>query len=109
MPVSGSRLASRLSWLLPLAASAACSGADSQEPGFGSRVSSIAIPFPGAGNAGQSQLLLAGFTPNSCGVAGGAAQVVPPDHVTCYYSSVSAGTPMAFVEQVVETAQGQGL
>ncbi|HTB73949.1 MAG TPA: hypothetical protein VK762_11930 [Polyangiaceae bacterium] len=109
MPVSGSRFVSRLSWLLPLAASAACSGSHSQELGFGSRASSITIPFPGAGNAGQSQLLLAGFTPNSCGVAGGAAQVAPPDHVTCYYSSVSAGTPMAFVEQVVETAQGQGL
>jgi hypothetical protein len=113
MPVSGSRFVSRLSWLLPLAVSAACSGAHSQGslqgPGSGSRASSITIPFPGAGNAGQSQLLLAGFTPNSCGVAGGAAQVTPPDHVTCYYSSVSAAAPMAFVEQVVETAQGQGL
>ena len=81
-----------------------------------SRVSSITIPFPGAGAGGQSQLLLAGFTPNSCEVAGptssfdgGLTQVVPPDHVTCYYSSVSPSTPMAFLEQVVETAEGQGL
>src|ERR1700722_11014557 len=118
MLVSRSRLASRLSWLLPLAASAACSGGHTDgTPELGaSRVSSITIPFPGAGAGGQSQLLLAGFTPNSCEVAGptssfdgGLTQVVPPDHVTCYYSSVSPSTPMAFLEQVVETAEGQGL
>jgi hypothetical protein len=119
MLVSGSRFSSRLSWLIPLAVSAACSaGRAPGEPGPGaSRVSAITIPFPGSGNSGQSQLLLAGFAPNSCGVAGptanfdgGATVVTPPDHVTCYFNAtVSATTPMAFLEQVVETAQGQGL
>ncbi len=120
MLVSGFRF-SRLSWLMPLAVSAACSGrapgTSQQEPGAGaSRVSAITIPFPGSGHSGQSQLLLAGFTPNSCGVAGpsnfdgGATVVTPPDHVTCYFNStVSTTTPMAFLEQVVETAEGQGL
>jgi hypothetical protein len=60
--------------------------------------------------------LLSGFTPNACSVAGptasfdgGSMQVAGPDHITCYYSSVAPGTPMAFLEQVVETAEGQGL
>ncbi|HEX4446985.1 MAG TPA: hypothetical protein VH044_09620 [Polyangiaceae bacterium] len=108
---------------VPLVGLAACSAGNtttsstSGDPNPGkSTASALTIPFPGAGNAGQSQLLLAGFTPNACAVAGpsanfdgGAMQVAGPDHVTCYYSSVVPGTPMAFLEQVVETAQGQGL
>src|SRR3984957_12443721 len=74
----------------------------------------LSIPFPGAGNGGQAQVLLAGFTPNACTVAGpsasfdgGLVQVAGPDHVTCYFSSVSSA-PMAFLEQSVETGEGQG-
>jgi hypothetical protein len=118
MRVCGSCSVVRLSWSLPLLVSAACSGSHTTQGNAARavRVSSITIPFPGSGSGGQNQLLLAGFTPNSCSVAGPAAtldagpiQVTPPDHVTCYYSSVSPGTPMAFLEQVVETAEGQGL
>ncbi len=125
MVAFASRFISRFSWSLPLAGAIAGAGACSGVPTQGtsgtlragtSRTSALTIPFPGAGSAGQSQLLLAGFTPNACGVAGptanfdgGSMQVAGPDQITCYYSSVSPGTPMAFLEQVLETAEGQGL
>jgi hypothetical protein len=106
---------------LPLVALAACSGGHTtvveSDPGRGvSTSSALTIPFPGQGNGGQSLLLSAGFTPNACSVAGpsasfdgGAMQVTGPDQITCYYSSAVPGTPMAFLEQVVEVAEGQGL
>ena len=126
MVAFGSRSVSRLSWCLPFAGTLAgtlvggdaralrrkdprerCTRARREQRDHDS--------VPGIGNAGQSQLLLAGFTPNSCGVAGptanfdgGSMQVAGPDQITCYYSSVSPGTPMAFLEQVVETARVKG-
>ena len=123
MHAFGSKMRGSLGYWLPLAALAACSGntisstTSTEDPNPGkSTASALTIPFPGAGNAGQSQLLLAGFTPNACSVAGptasfdgGAVQVAGPDHITCYYSTVAPGTPMAFLEQVVETVEGQGL
>jgi hypothetical protein len=79
-------------------------------------VNSVTIPFPGAGSAGQNQTLSAGFTPNSCGVAGpvasfdgGAVQITGPEHLDCYYASAIPGTPAAFLERVVETAEDQSL
>jgi len=99
---------------------AACSGQASAPSSSLNRpekttAGTLSIPFPGAGNGGQAQVLLAGFTPNACTVAGpsasfdgGSVQVAGPDHVTCYFSSVSSA-PMAFLEQIVETAEGQGL
>ena len=106
---------------VPLVALAACSSGrtttvDNVPLHGGATASMLTIPFPGSGAGGQSQVLLAGFTPNTCAVAGpvasfdgGSMQVAGPDQVTCYYSSVAPSTPMAFLEQVVEVAEGQGL
>jgi hypothetical protein len=116
----GSKKWARLGLWLPVLGAAACSGGagstGSRSGSLGALASGLSIPFPGAGNGGQAQVLLAGFTPSSCTVAGptavfdgGAMQVTGPEHVTCYYSSAAPGTPMAFLEQVVETAEGQGL
>jgi hypothetical protein len=96
-------------------AGAACVGTSSVHTGaFDSALSGPS--FPGAGASGQDLPILAGFTPSSCGVAGanagfggGSMQVVGGYKQTCYYGAASSVTPMAFVEQVVETAQGQGL
>jgi hypothetical protein len=116
-----SKSTSRIGPWIPLVALAACSsGHPSPVDGAalrgGGTVSMLTIPFPGAGAGGQSQVLLAGFTPNACAVAGpvanfdgGSMQVAGPDQVTCYYASVAPSTPMAFLEQLVEVAEGQGL
>ncbi|HEX3772267.1 MAG TPA: hypothetical protein VHV30_15430, partial [Polyangiaceae bacterium] len=110
--------------VLPLVLVAACSGGGTTVTSHGSgssdpvhtESSGLTIPFPGAGNGGQSQLLSAGFTPNACGVAGatanfdgGSMSVAGPDNITCYYSSVAPSTPMAFLEQIVETAEDANL
>ena len=40
---------------------------------------------------------------------GGSMQVSGSDQITCYYSSVDPSTPMAFLEQIAEAVEGQGL
>jgi hypothetical protein len=115
---TGSNLAARglscVSAALVVASAAACSHTSSSTASQSSAVGGI--PFPGAGNGGQNNLLLAGFTPNACRVSGpttsfnGApVQIGGADLVTCYYASASSSTPMAFLEQIVETAENQSL
>jgi hypothetical protein len=53
---------------LVMAGAAACSHTSSSTASQSSAIGGI--PFPGAGNGGQSNLLLAGFTPNACLVSG---------------------------------------
>ncbi len=114
-----SKLQSRIGSCAAFVGLVACSGHTSAPSGVSPEVKAtsgtLSIPFAGAGSGGQAQVLVAGFTPSGCTVAGptasfdgGTMSVSGPEQVTCYYSSVSSA-PMAFVEQLVETAQGQGL
>jgi hypothetical protein len=73
-----------------------------------------AVPFAGSGTAGQSQVITTGISPMSCGATsafnGTTIQVVGGDNVTCYYSaSVSATTPLGFIEQDEEVIGGKDL
>ena len=91
--------------MMALAGVASCERGPTQASSTSSALG--AIPFPGSGTGGQNDLLLAGFTPNACLVAGPTAsfdgsafQNSGADQVTCYYASASATTPMAFLEQL---------
>jgi hypothetical protein len=75
---------------------------------------SLATPFAGSGNGGQSQLITTGISPKSCGPTssfnGTTVTVTSGDNVTCFYSSsVSNTTPLAFVEQDDEIIGGKDL
>ena len=72
------------------------------------------IPFGGPGASGQNNLITTGISPMSCDDSsafnGTTVTTTGGDNVTCFYSAtVSATTPLAFIEQDEEIIGGKDL
>ncbi|WP_437636541.1 hypothetical protein [Sorangium sp. So ce854] len=72
---------------------------------------SVSAPtFPGSGLSGAGDPITAALDPLSCG--GGNGRFTPVEEtaqIECYYTESDQTTPMAFVERVVEIAEGEEL
>ncbi|AUX40436.1 hypothetical protein SOCE26_018370 [Sorangium cellulosum] len=65
--------------------------------------------FPGSGMSGAGDPITAALDPGSCGAARLGVVVDGTTEVDCYYTNNDQTTPMAFVERVVEIAEGDEL
>ncbi|WP_437678985.1 hypothetical protein [Sorangium sp. So ce131] len=65
--------------------------------------------FPGSGTSGAGAPITADLDPDSCGAARRGVVVEDTSEVDCYYTNSDQTTPMAFLERVVEIAEGDEL